>query len=69
MVETLASDILRDPALRKAAQKAAADDNRSVTSLIEKLLTDHLRRTGYLPRNPGADEGIRVQELSSENDG
>jgi hypothetical protein len=30
------------PAL-KAAEKAAADDHRSLSSLIEKLLADHLR--------------------------
>jgi hypothetical protein len=30
------------------ANRAAADDQRSLTSLIEKLLTDHLRRKGYL---------------------
>ena len=36
-----------DPKLKEAAEKAAADDQRSLTSLIEKLLTDHLRRKGY----------------------
>ena len=37
-----------DPKLKDAADRAAADDQRSLTSLIEKLLTDHLRRKGYL---------------------
>lgn len=37
-----------DPEIKDAAEKAAADDRRSLTSLIEKLLTDHLRKKGYL---------------------
>lgn len=36
------------PELKAAAEKAAADDHRSLTSLIEKLLTDHLKAKGYL---------------------
>jgi hypothetical protein len=39
---------LRDPELKKVAEKAAADDKRSPTSLVEKLLADHLRKMGYL---------------------
>lgn len=38
------------PTLKEAADKAAADDQRSLTSLIEKLLTDYLRDKGYLPK-------------------
>jgi len=38
------------PALKEAAEKAAADDQRSLTSLVEKLLTDYLRKKGYLPK-------------------
>ena len=34
--------------LKNAADKAAADDHRTLTSLVEKLLTDYLRRKGYL---------------------
>jgi hypothetical protein len=37
-----------DPRIKAAADKAAADDQRSLTSLIEKLLTDYLRKKGYL---------------------
>jgi hypothetical protein len=37
-----------EPQLKTAAEKAAADDNRSLTSLIEKLLLDHLKKRGYL---------------------
>lgn len=36
------------PALKEAADAAAADDQRSLTSLIEKLLTEYLKRKGYL---------------------
>ena len=34
--------------LKQLSEKAAADDQRSLTSLIEKLLTDFLRKKGYL---------------------
>jgi len=33
-----------------SAEKAATDDQRSLTSLIEKLLADYLRKKGYLPK-------------------
>ena len=33
------------PSLKKAAEVAAKADQRSLTSLIEKLLTDHVRLT------------------------
>lgn len=36
------------PTLKVAADRAAAADQRSLTSLIEKLLTDYLRDRGYL---------------------
>lgn len=39
-----------EPALKEAAEKAAADDHRSLTSLVEKLLSDYLREKGYLPK-------------------
>jgi hypothetical protein len=38
------------PSTKAAAEKAAADDHRSLSSLIEKLLTDYLRRKSYLPK-------------------
>jgi hypothetical protein len=37
-----------EPAIKEAAEKAAEDDRRSVTSLVEKLLVDYLRKKGYL---------------------
>lgn len=36
------------PSLKDAADRAAEADQRSLTSLIEKLLTDHLRKSGFL---------------------
>jgi hypothetical protein len=36
------------PEVKKAAEKAAKDDVRSLSSLIEKTLIDHLRAKGYL---------------------
>lgn len=35
-------------AFKIAAEKAAADDHRSLTQLVEKLLADYLRSKGYL---------------------
>jgi hypothetical protein len=37
-----------DPALKAAAEKAAKDDQRTLTSLVEKLLTDYCRKKGFL---------------------
>jgi hypothetical protein len=65
--KTATLNIRVEPSLKEAAEKAAADDHRSLTSLIEKLLTDHLRERGYL-RRP-SEQGIRPQDLTSENDG
>jgi hypothetical protein len=38
------------PSLKAAAEKAATDDERTLTSLMEKLLADYLRKKGYLPK-------------------
>jgi hypothetical protein len=40
-----------DPKLKEAAERAASDDRRSLTTLIEKLLADYLRKKGYLPKS------------------
>ncbi len=39
-----------DPELKALADKAARDDSRSLTSLVEKLLTDFLKKNGYLSK-------------------
>jgi len=36
------------PALKDAAERAAAADHRSLTSLVEKLLTEYLNKKGFL---------------------
>lgn len=38
------------PQTKAALEKAAADDMRSVSSLIEKILTEWLRANGYLKK-------------------
>jgi hypothetical protein len=35
-----------DPDIKDAAETAAANDRRSLTSLVEKLLIDYLRKRG-----------------------
>jgi hypothetical protein len=47
------------PSLKQAAEQAAADDQRSLTSLIEKLLTDHLSRRKESPGRVGVRRGKR----------
>lgn len=48
MAKTAAIGVRVDPDVKAAAEKAAADDRRSVASLLEKLLVDHLKANGYL---------------------
>ena len=38
------------PSFKKAAEMAAADDNRSLTSYIEKVVIEDLKKRGYLPK-------------------
>ena len=44
------------PELKAAAELAAADDRRSLTSLVEKLLDGHLRAGGYLKDASALDQ-------------
>jgi len=37
------------PSVRAAGESCAEDDGRTLGALMEKLLTDHLKATGYLP--------------------
>jgi hypothetical protein len=48
-IKTAQVNLRLEPALKEAAEKAAEIDRRSLTSLVEKLLVDHLRTTGFLP--------------------
>jgi hypothetical protein len=47
-IKTAQVNLRIEPSLKAAAEAAARDDHRSLTSLIEKLLTDYLRKRGYL---------------------
>jgi hypothetical protein len=38
-----------DEWLKEASEQAAKEDHRTLTSLIETLLTNHLRQLGRLP--------------------
>jgi hypothetical protein len=38
------------PKVKSAAEAAAKEDSRSLSSYIEKLLTDHLRKQGLLKK-------------------
>jgi len=42
------TSIRLDPKVKKALDKAAAEDSRSLNNMIEKILTDWLREHGYL---------------------
>jgi len=46
--KTLPVSFRLPPAVKAAAEKAAKDETRSVSSLLEKLLTEHLKAKGYL---------------------
>jgi hypothetical protein len=50
MVKTSAISVRVSDEVKAAAEKAAEADSRSVASFVEKLLTDHLRKTGYLKK-------------------
>jgi hypothetical protein len=49
-LKTAQVNLRMDPELKTLADKAASDDQRSLTSLIEKLLADYLRQHGYLKK-------------------
>jgi hypothetical protein len=38
------------PEIKAALEKAATDDHRSISSLVEKVLAEWLRQHGYLPK-------------------
>ena len=49
MAQTAPISFRVEPELKAALEKAAADDMRSVSSLIIKTLTEVMRQRGYLP--------------------
>jgi hypothetical protein len=54
------------PSTKAAAEQAAADDQRSLSSLVEKLLTDYLRRKGYLNNKTGLPERSKGAPRAAE---
>jgi hypothetical protein len=48
MARTAAIGIRVEPAIKAAAEKAAADDRRTVASLLEKVLVEWLEAKGYV---------------------
>ena len=48
MPKTSAISVRVSDELKKAVEKAAAEDDRSVASYVERLLSRHLTETGHL---------------------
>ena len=53
MVRNVPTSMRLDPDVKAALEKAAADDDRSVSSLVERILKEWLRERGYLPKGVG----------------
>ena len=51
MAKTPSLGVRVQPETKAALDKAAKDDLRSVSSLIEKILVEWLRERGYLPKD------------------
>jgi len=47
----LPTSLRLDPKIKKALEKAAEADSRSMSNMIEKILTDWLRERGFLPKS------------------
>jgi hypothetical protein len=45
--------IRMQPSVKEAGERAAADANRSLSSLMETLLIEYLKANAYLPSEPG----------------
>jgi len=57
-----------DPALKVAAETAAAADHRSLTSLVEKLLADYLLKSGRLTAARGRGVDAPGQKIDALDD-
>lgn len=55
--KTLPVSLRLRPEVKEAAERAANDDVRSLSSLIEKALVLYLRESGHLPKVPEPVEG------------
>jgi hypothetical protein len=56
VTKSLPVSVRLPPNVKAAAEKAATDDRRSLSSFLEIAVIDYLRRKGYLtkPVSPGA---------------
>jgi hypothetical protein len=54
-----------DVNLKEAAEKAAIEDHRSLTSLVEQLLASHIRRRHVLSMFPAAIQRSRPRSFSA----
>lgn len=50
MVKPPSLGVRVQPETKDALERAAADDDRTVSSLVERILKEWLREKGYLPR-------------------
>lgn len=66
MKKTPSFGIRVQPETKAALERAARDDLRSVSSLIEEILVEWLRAKGYLPGDAAAS--IKVEDLTAEDD-
>jgi hypothetical protein len=48
--KTLPVSVRLPAAVKNAAESAAKEDTRSLSSFIEKVLTDHLQKSGFLKK-------------------
>ena len=55
MARTASIGIRVEPEVKEAAERAAKDDHRTVASMIELLLIQHLQQKGYLLKVGGDD--------------
>jgi hypothetical protein len=47
-----------EPTVKSATERAAVDERRSVSSLVEKILVAYLQRRGYLPRDVRSNQPL-----------
>ncbi|MUZ63500.1 YlcI/YnfO family protein [Agrobacterium vitis] len=50
MAKTSALSVRVPDEVKEAAEKAAKDDGRSLASYVERVLVQHLKDKGYLPK-------------------
>lgn len=69
MKKSAAIGIRVHPRVKRAAENAAIQDFRSLASLLEKLLVEHLTESGYLNGNASVRSGDDKAELELVSNG